>query len=129
MSKPKATQPPVDGSFTYFNDGREVELLRYVYALGSQVENNPQAILDAIDKFGNEEKYLMNVGQWKGVTVEEQIKENKPKVMVELGCYVGYSAISFARHLKNIPGSRYYSIEMDPLFSAIATKVTNSTDV
>jgi catechol O-methyltransferase len=79
-------------------------------------------VLDAIDAFGSK-KYLMNVGGPKAVLVEDIIRERQPKVcsllstslvcahlwcyhvsqlILELGTYVGYSAVAFGRHLKTL---------------------------
>lgn len=39
--------------------------------------------------------------------------------MVELGGYVGYSAIAFGAALRDAGGKRYYSLEMNPEFAAV----------
>ncbi len=39
----------------------------------------------------------MSVGETKGREVEELVKRRKPKMVLELGAYVGYSGIEFAR--------------------------------
>jgi catechol O-methyltransferase len=44
-----------------------------------ELQGNPQAVLDAMDKFGSN-KYLMNVGGPKAKLVEDIIQERKPKV-------------------------------------------------
>ena len=49
------------------------------------------------------------------------IEKQKPMVFVELGGYIGYSAIVFGDAVRNARGSgaRFYSIEMDPLCASI----------
>lgn len=74
-----------------FDDGREVELLHFVYSHPS-IENiraSPTDVLKAIDDYGRTQKYLMNVGDDKGKIVANLIAERKPQVMVELGGYIG----------------------------------------
>ncbi|TLS24392.1 hypothetical protein PpBr36_09132 [Pyricularia pennisetigena] len=105
----------------YFNDGREKELLEYVlnHPSVSEIRGQPQRVLEAIDEFGRNQKYLMNVGEYKGRTVREIIQKNKPATMVELGGYVGYSAVAFAAAAKEAGGERYISIEHNPEFAHV----------
>lgn len=69
----------------FFDDGREVELLHYVFGLPEleSIRGNPVKVLQAIDKFGREKKYLMNVGEDKGKIVTDLIAEVKPQTMVQ----------------------------------------------
>ena len=75
-----------------FDDGREIELLHFVYGHPSvgEIRGSPQKLLEAIDEYGRTKKYLMNVGDDKGRIVTNLIADSKPQVMVELGGYVGY---------------------------------------
>lgn len=68
----------------YFNDGREIELLHYVYSRSdlTELRGNPKRVLGAIDDYGREKKYLMNVGEDKGKIVSDIIMETKPETMV-----------------------------------------------
>lgn len=68
----------------YFDDGREIELLHFVYGRSDieSIRGSPQRVLDAIDEYGRHKKYLMNVGEDKGRIVTDLIAEVKPKVMV-----------------------------------------------
>ncbi|EMF10004.1 O-methyltransferase [Sphaerulina musiva SO2202] len=105
----------------FFDDGREVELLHYVFGLPEleSIRGNPAKVLQAIDKFGREKKYLMNVGEDKGKIVTDLIAEVKPQTMVELGGYVGYSCILFGAAVKASGGKRYFSLERSPEFAAV----------
>lgn len=87
------------------------------------MRGQPQRVLDAIDQYGKAEKYLMNVGEYKSKTVIDIIRDVKPAVMVELGGYVGYSAIAFGAAAREASGGRgrYYSLEQNPEYGAIAT--------
>ncbi|TLD03608.1 uncharacterized protein PgNI_11507, partial [Pyricularia grisea] len=105
----------------YFNDGREKELLDYVlnHPSVSDIRGNPQKVLDLIDEFGRKQKYLMNIGEYKGKTVRNIIRKHRPATMVELGGYVGYSAVAFASAAKEAGGKRYISIEHNPEFAHV----------
>ncbi|WWC93870.1 hypothetical protein V866_000706 [Kwoniella sp. B9012] len=122
-SKADAQQPPakyhepVQGT-VFHGDGREEALLRHLESLPSlssqeisslSLQDRSQGVLDAIHEFGKgENRYLMSVGDTKGRQVEALVKEKKPKLILELGTYVGYSGISFARHLLELhPNSIY----------------------
>ena len=61
----------------------------------------------------------MNVGYEKGQKVVDLIAEVKPKVMVELGGYVGYSCILFADAFRKAGGERYLSLEKSPEFAGV----------
>lgn len=106
---PPKYHEPVQGT-VYHGDGREEALLKHLQSL-PELQNNPgtQPVLDAIHEFGKgENRYLMSVGDTKGTGIEKLINEKKPKLVLELGSYVGYSAICFARHLPKIhPNSVY----------------------
>lgn len=69
----------------FFDDGREIELLHFVYAQPDidEIRGSPERVLAAIDGFGRKKKYLMNVGEDKGKIVTDLIAEVKPKVMVQ----------------------------------------------
>lgn len=112
---------------TQFNDGREIALLHFIYNHPKLelMRGNPQGVLEAIDEYGRTQKYLMNIGKYKSKTVIDLIKREKPKVMVELGGYVGYSAVAFAAALKEVGGERYYSLEMNPEFGAVISMLVD----
>ena len=67
----------------------------------------------------------MNVGEHKGKVVTDLIGEIKPKVMVELGGYVGYSALLFGDAVRRAGGKQYLSLERDPLFAAVITSLVD----
>lgn len=73
----------------------------------------------AIDEYARTKKYLMNVGSDKGRIVSELISEVKPKTLVELGGYVGYSSILFGDAFRSAGGQRYYTLEHNPEFGAV----------
>lgn len=79
----------------------------------------PANVLRAIDEYGRTKDFLMNVGELKGKVVTDLIAEAKPQVMVELGGYVGYSAVLFGDAVRKAGGKRYFSLERDPVFAAV----------
>jgi catechol O-methyltransferase len=68
----------------FFDDGREIELLHFVYNKPNlnEIRGSPGKVLEAIDEFGRTKKYLMNVGEHKGKIVTDLISEAKPQTMV-----------------------------------------------
>ncbi|GAB0137959.1 hypothetical protein EsDP_00006209 [Epichloe bromicola] len=104
----------------YFDDGREAELLSHILARDDidDIRGSPRKVLEAIDAFGTK-RYLMNVGRDKGAIVTELIASAKPTVMVELGGYVGYSAILFADAVRAAGGKQYFCLEHNAEFASI----------
>ncbi|KAF4591675.1 putative catechol O-methyltransferase 2 [Ophiocordyceps camponoti-floridani] len=111
----------------YYDDGREVRLLHYVYARPDidELRGSPARVLAAIDEYARTAEYLMNVGEHKGEIIRRLIAETKPEVMVELGGYVGYSAILFGNALKEAGGRRYISLERNAEFGAVAASLVD----
>ena len=110
-----------------FDDGREVELLHFVYSKAERedIRGSPTKVLAAIDEFARTKKYLMNVGEDKGRIVTDLIKEIQPQTMVELGGYVGYSCILFGAAVREAGGKRYWSLERNPEFAAVASSLAD----
>ncbi|KAJ5630474.1 O-methyltransferase [Penicillium longicatenatum] len=102
--------------------GREPDLLTYIWALPNfhELANNPSKVLDAIDKFNTEENRLINVGPKKGAVIDKVIEERRPSTMIEMGGYVGYSAIKFGDTLRRAGGKKYYSLEINPINASVA---------
>ncbi|OHE93949.1 hypothetical protein CORC01_10736 [Colletotrichum orchidophilum] len=112
----------------FFDDGREIELLHFVYSQPNldEIRGSTEGVLKAIDDFGRTKKYLMNVGEDKGKIVTDLIADIKPKVMVELGGYVGYSCILFGNAVRKAsPGAQYYSLERNPEFAAVISSLVD----
>ncbi|KAF2454928.1 S-adenosyl-L-methionine-dependent methyltransferase [Lineolata rhizophorae] len=125
FDKSKAYQ---DQDQVFFDDGREVELLHFVFGRPDidSIRGNPTAVVKAIDEYGRTKKYLMNVGEDKGAIVSNLIAEVKPRIMVELGGYVGYSAILFGAAVRKAnPQGKYYSLERNPEFAAVSGALVN----
>ncbi|KAJ5921311.1 catechol O-methyltransferase 2 [Penicillium verhagenii] len=100
---------------------RTTRLLRWVFAQSNldEVRGHPDKVLALIDEFSKDER-MMTVGQGKGKEVLDVIDEVKPETMIELGCFVGYSAILFGDACRRNGGKRYLSLEYNPEWAAIA---------
>jgi catechol O-methyltransferase len=100
-------------------DGREAALLRYV------LENGRRGDLDdaigAIDRFAYSKSFLINVGDEKGALLDAAIARGKPKLLLELGTYCGYSGL---RTIRAAPaGARLVTIEYSADNAAIAQRI------
>lgn len=96
------------------------KLLSYVQE--NSVKNNPDSVLEAIDKFARAEHFLMNVGDKKGEILDRAILDAKATAILELGSYCGYSAIRIGRLLQQ-ENSHLISLEKNPNYAAIATSL------
>lgn len=67
----------------------------------------------------------MNVGEDKGKIVTDLIAEVRPRVMVELGGYIGYSALLFGDAVRMVGGKRYFSFERNPEFAAVTLSLVD----
>jgi catechol O-methyltransferase len=90
-----------------------------------EIRGSPRHVLAAIDEFARTQKYLMNVGEDKGGIVTDIIAEVKPRTMVELGGYVGYSCILFGDAVRKAGGKRYISLERNPEFAAVVASLVD----
>ncbi|KAJ5994935.1 hypothetical protein N7481_001912 [Penicillium waksmanii] len=122
MSTTQQSAPsPPDMGGRLSGKGREMKLLHFIYEQPNldDIRGNPQKVLDLMNKF-EEEYYMMTVGVPKGKIVTQLIDEIKPKIMIELGCYTGYSAILFGEAARRNGGEKYLSLELNPEYAAIA---------
>lgn len=62
----------------------------------------------------------MNVGREKGHVVTDMIARQKPTTLLEIGGYVGFSAILFGNELRKAGGQKYLSLELNPIFAHVA---------
>lgn len=75
---------------------RPVQSAAYVAKHAEQ--GSPQDVLDTLDKFAREERWLMSVGPDKGPMVEELATRLPANARIlELGAYCGYSSIMMAK--------------------------------
>ncbi len=80
---------------------------------------DPTSVLAALDRFAREDRFLMNVGPEKGVLLEQELQKIGSRARVlELGSFVGYSAILMARCLSD--EGRIVSIDVSPESSEVS---------
>ena len=92
------------------------------HVLATAREGDANSVLDAVDYFTENCRWMMNIGRGKRIRVlDKVVADTKPKAVLELGTYFGYSAISIARLLQ--PGSRVYSVEFNAGNVEIAKKM------
>lgn len=95
------------------------------YVLENAAKNDPSSVIKTIDSFCSQSgNWMMHAGNAKGSDVDKIIKKHKPKEIVELGAYCGYSAVRFASVGRSVnPEFRYISFELNPVFANIAKAV------
>jgi catechol O-methyltransferase len=125
---PQITSTKVANFSPYQTDsGREKELLDYIRASPDLelMRANPTKIAEQIYLFSGTQHFLMDIGVDKADKIVDIIARVKPLVFVELGGYLGYSAIRFAQAMINaLPvGSglkvQYWSLEFNEEFAKI----------
>jgi catechol O-methyltransferase len=100
-------------------DGREEEAARYVLARATR--GDVDAAIAALDEFGYRHKLLINVGDEKGAILEQAVRRVAPRCALELGAYVGYSALRIARALP--AAGHLFSVELHPGNADIAGRI------
>jgi catechol O-methyltransferase len=71
---------------------------------------DPESVLAALDRFGRERSFLMNVGDRKGEILDAEVRGKRPARALEIGAFCGYSAVRIARLLREW-GGRLVSLE------------------
>jgi catechol O-methyltransferase len=100
-------------------DGRELALARQVEAEAHL--GDPDDVIRVIDDFAYHRSFLINVGDEKGKILDAAIRRTKPRQLLELGTYCGYSALRAARMMPE--GARLVSIEFNAENAAIAGRI------
>ena len=106
-------------------DGRELAVAEHVEAEARQGDIDD--VIRAIDDFAYHQKFLINVGDEKGKLVDAAIERTQPKLLLELGTYVGYGCLRMARAMPE--GSRLVSVEFLPANAAIARRILDHAAV
>lgn len=100
-------------------DGREQKVADTV--IKTAVKGDAADVVRVIDHFGYTDKMLINVGDKKGAILDGALQRAKPKVILELGTYVGYSATRMAQQLPS--DGHLYSVEFSPQNATIARSI------
>jgi catechol O-methyltransferase len=89
------------------------------YARAHARAGDPESVLTALDRFGRTRSFLMNVGDRKGEILDAEVRAKRPARALEIGAFVGYSAVRIARWLREWDG-RLVSLEANPRNAAVA---------
>lgn len=118
------------------DDGREEKLLEYIitHPSSSQLQGNPEAVVNTIDEFAQSRDFLMTVGPLKRKTVKAVMAhmDPKPKVVLELGAYIGYTALGLAsilRELRADDSAKVFSFELEPKWASITRRLAQFAGV
>ena len=100
-------------------DGREEALAAYVaaHARAGDVDD----VIRVVDEFCYEQSIMMNVGDEKGAILDEAVRRARPRRLLELGTYCGYSALRMARLMTR--DARLYSVEFSEANARIARRI------
>merc|ERR1719215_1022850 len=104
-----------------FMFGRERQLL--IHVVKTAKEGDADSVLAAMDAFWENVFSKAGTESWsvRGGVMDKVLQEKGPKNAVEIGTYCGYSSLRMGRMLPE--DGLLVSIEVDPLFAAIATKI------
>lgn len=79
------------------------------------------AAIKVIDDFGKRKSFLMNIGDDKGLLLDAAVQRARPKRLLELGAFCGYSGLRMARAMPE--GAVLYSVEMSAVNAKVATEI------
>lgn len=99
-------------------DGPEEALATYVaeHARPGDLDDT----IRVIDVFCYERSWLMNVGDEKGEILDAAVRRARPRRVLELGTYCGYSALRIVRAMP--AGGRLVSVELSAANAAVARR-------
>ncbi len=118
-TQPSSARRPLPQSD--FHELRERSLLQYVIA--ESTEGDPESVTAAMDTFWDTYFNGEGTAEWqlRVQALDQAIGAKSPHTAMEIGTYCGYTAVRMGRLVP--PGGKLISVEMDPLYAAIATKV------
>lgn len=99
-------------------DGREASLVDHV--LKTARPGDVADAIRAIDAFAYETSFLMNVGDEKGLILDKAVTQARPKRILELGTYCGYSAL---RMSQVAPDAHIVTLEFNADNAALARRI------
>jgi catechol O-methyltransferase len=106
-------------------DGREAALAEHVVTHARP--GDADDAIRVIDQFSRQHSYLINVGDEKGQILDGAVDRVRPRRLLELGTYCGYSALRTARRMS--PGAHLYSVEFSPANADIARRILGHAGV
>ncbi|GLA29756.1 hypothetical protein AnigIFM63326_007670 [Aspergillus niger] len=104
----------------WHGDGREKALQTHIL-MTPALKGQPMAILSEIDAWAAANGHcMMTIGPDRSTSIIEIIRSTHPKIMAEIGGYIGYSAILFGHEVRKAGGTRYISFELNDEYASIA---------
>ena len=100
-------------------DGREQRVVDYV--LERARPGDVDDAIRVIDDFGWHKSLLINVGDKKGPILDKAMRDARPRLVLEVGAYIGYSALRMSRCLA--PGGRVCSVEFNASNAELARRI------
>src|SRR5262249_50452278 len=100
-------------------DGREEALAAYVATRARAGDLDD--VIRVIDEFCYQQSIMMNVGDEKGEILDRAVRRARPRRLLELGTYCGYSALRMARVMPS--DARLWSIEFSDANARIARRI------
>ena len=92
------------------------------YIFENAKQNDPDSILKAMDDFAKNKRFLMNIGNEKGLLLSKEVKKLGRNILIlELGCFCGYSAILMAKNLGN--AGKVVSLEVNRTYAKNASEI------
>lgn len=98
---------------------KEQELLNYVRE--NAQNGNIDSVINAIDKFSWEKQWMMNIGDVKARIYENELKKHNCKSVLEIGSYIGYSALIAIRAMGI--GGKVLAVDPNDTTNAIAYQI------
>ena len=98
---------------------KEQQLLNYVRENAEC--GNINSVINAIDKFSWEQHWMMNIGDAKAKIYEAELKKHNCKSVLEIGSYIGYSALIAIRAMG--PGGKVLAVDPNNTTNAIAHQI------
>ncbi|HEV7469577.1 MAG TPA: O-methyltransferase [Pseudonocardia sp.] len=99
-------------------DGREQALADHVLATARA--GDVDDAIRAVDEFCHTRKFMINIGDEKGEILDAAVRRARPRLVLELGTYCGYSALRIARAM---PSARVCSVEFSSANAAVARSI------
>ena len=109
-------------AFCTGSGGREKAVAKYVEKHAQA--GDAQSVIDAIDVFARDKRFLMNVGEEKGQILMDALGAAPSQRVLELGAYCGYSAVLIGQELAQTGGT-LISVEASARNAEVAQRVVD----
>ncbi|CAF3359164.1 unnamed protein product [Rotaria socialis] len=94
-------------------------LLKYV--LEKSQPGNVQSVINTIDEFAWNKRWLMNIGDKKGKILDDAVRSRSPNTILELGTFLGYSSLRIAAQMPE--KALFVTVESNPESATIARRI------